>query len=1129
MGYRYLEKEQMISFSSKYKKAFFGLSHISFLSQDEQFCFPIEDKDAIKAALFFYQKRVLQLKSYPVYNQKNIEFEASTSKEVLKQVLGIPSVVFDSLDLDEDIISQLHFKNDLTTLKKDCYINIASTYRVKWFSDDFKLYCLKNGFFFFYDETKPFIEGKENYFPVFIEEQMLSSRMRYLYQTSLSDRLAIDFLGRDYDAKFVSFMKKFDDFSFDRRLSYFVNRKTDLEIASLVDSQEYFMFYSRLLRQYLASLINTLYDQYCLEVLNQKTTKMSYLSSDKIFSSRYYCLSSFFGEMYSLDQVTYSFSSYDRERITRVVSSLLSDGHIQDILELYSKLSLPYEGFSYVKNLKNFTVDNVLSSFSFDDNIQLETCNLSLKRFDLNYSYLPSEQENRFVLFHRYLFSQGIVIRPLDAIFYEKKDLSICISCWKQERTKSLKKIFDEECSFAFDLLPPYLLEKKIYIEPCLEKKLKDLDEVSHYQAVGYFYSLFKECTLKEAIELLFSNYGFKVSFSLDLIDFFSYVLRFPFLIARNEYRKKELQKNDYDVLNFLDHKVSISQFYEPNLIYPLVNKGLLCYSFKKTFLSKPYLCSDMKEVLKMKIDFLLKRYTKIYPDKIDEAAKNRFVIRELGLPFDVASLLNPSKGIISQISFKDQICHRCLHSQPTEHEIIDRYSAEPYNVYLTYIRAEACKHGLFFNDVILNPSSKSFMEQLADGTYHMMIHFDMDHYDSLLIPYLNLSKSMLVSLLISAYPSLFLSSDAIEDLFEFLKLDLKTIKKYLIACPTECQAELVAHENIMDCLYQIFGKLEFAYALHVSKDIAPSEFNAYCLNYDYNARLPYPYVLLGRNFNAYTDDVVSGVYYFCECDREAMEKVILYYLQIAEEIFVPSEYKTPFILAFSGLPYQIIYRVKDYDLSTNDIQGLMSLFSFREDICRRCTNIPHCSFGGIFAKNYPLKDDNKAEYNFSYNCMVKEGVEVIYPQLLSSFSSFPKLGFDLDKTEDTMKIPLLTFLNDGLPEKMIRVFFPDVKKIQELFQIVMKEYDVSLEIIAIATGVVIDTCKEHPDAFLQFNDKNPRSHNLRKTVEGCFPQVRRVREGIYDCVLEAIVRFIFELYKNLFLSYALEEKKIGR
>lgn len=231
MSFESQYKSSDLNFTEEYKKALFGTVFVAYEDIYGNIFLPEEDKKAINVAKEVYQRMLsMDVSLYIQEEEKEIPI---SDKEAFLRISGLPIEVIEN----EDNVS---YKVGLSSLKKETYIQIAKKENLdentKWFRNDFTCYCLKNGFFFPYDETQPFLNSQNKHLRVFILEKYLSEKYQHLYKEATTDRFAIDFLLSDCDLEMIDFMKKFDSFSFDRRLSYFVNELNDNEINSVIQN-----------------------------------------------------------------------------------------------------------------------------------------------------------------------------------------------------------------------------------------------------------------------------------------------------------------------------------------------------------------------------------------------------------------------------------------------------------------------------------------------------------------------------------------------------------------------------------------------------------------------------------------------------------------------------------------------------------------------------------------------------------------------------------------------------------------------------------------------------------------------------------------------------------------------------
>ena len=1131
MGYQFFKRTKVsIHSSNEYKEAVFGFFHVVFLDNDGNYVLPIEDRDSIIEALKFYKDRILKRKSYPVYDGEIFVSKDCTDKEVLFQVLGLPDVVFNSLDLNHDISEQLTFKDGLSALKKESYLTIYDILGRKWFTDDFKLYCLKNGIFFLYDETKPFVENDNPVLPVYFNEDKLSKSILKVYRSICSERIAIDFLCDNYDKCFVDCIREYDSYSFDRLVSYFINDEYDEELSSINKDPVFRNKFSKILRKFTASLINMAYDQYCFEVLNKVTTKMSYLSVAKIdVRKKIYCKSSFYGDMFSYDDKKYIFSLYQKDAIGKRIRKIIDRYGVDDILGVYTRLALPFDGYQFVKNKEIKGADEFISSLPFSDDISMAECYLSSKRYDAYYSYLPGEKEHKQLFLSRYLTSFGIEYYPVQNAFHKNDKLSIRISDVK--RSGILSTLFDAETYSLCELvLPSYMLKKDRIEDDKLEEAIRKLDLVSNNTAGHYFFTHFNNLTLDEAIDKLlcyFDCYSIKNT----VTKFFRYLVKYPFVVAENEYRRICLNDKDISSLQTIDSIHDDNFSYEPNLPYPCVSKGETCYSFQNNVFSKPYLCSCCKEAIEKNIDYLSKifdkKYSKFKKDIPSMFGRNSFILSKLGLPDNIVALIDPYDDIGSQIPYKDHICHVCQKTSPTKYDSYDSNIAEPYNVFSSYIFLEANKKGLHFTNA-LYPNTNEFIRAVKKGDYYTLLEYDAIPQDPLLIPYLGTDKLTIASLLAYFFPGNIEYDDFIQDMYDFLSLGDETIKKLLFDCDSSLYHLIGENLPIFTRLLLIFSGLRNAYSFYLGEKKLGVKNQHTCLNFDYNDRLPHPYVVFGNTFNAYTDDIVNGPYYFCECEKDTMKEMLSQTLENYERRGLPNEIKTPIILAMAGFPYLVIHKMRNFDFSSSTIEEFFSKLSFRDSICRRCTGITHAANEVLFERVYPFNENRQAEYRFANSAMAKDGFMFVGRE--GFIQTLPYIGYayDLDSFADP-RLPYLYYLQKSAPEIIFRTFTPNKDEIRMGITELGKEIEINQEVLAYATGIILDTYLMDSKVFFKMMENILNAESLRKFVYMYFPQISRVRKELVDDVIQVILMYLNYLYRQLMNHYVDKELHIGR
>ncbi len=1120
MGFKNSKNRELdITFRPDYKKALFGLFHVAFEGNDGNIYLPLEEKESIEEALYFYENRILKRKEYPVFEENHFVFYPSGDEKVLFQVLGLPEEVFRKLDIEKEILPQLSFRENLFQLKKECCAIDAKSTKRKWFSDDFKLYCLKNGFFFLYDETKPFMK-EETTLPVFIDERKLKPDYKRLYEQSMHDRLAIDFLGAEDDESFNEKMKEFDSFSLDERLSFFVNGEKNLSIPM---DEIFKKKYALLLKKYLSSLINALYDDYALEVLNKSLDKFSYLSLSLARTDRVlYSVSSFNADMYSTDKKNFFFSLEDKTKIEGLIKKEFYRYKEGDLLSFYSAMKLPFEGYHFLKGKKNLSEEEILSSLPFMEVSSTEIY-LSEKRLDSFYSYASGTPGHERAFLLRLLRDEGIEYSEWNL---EDSSLRITIKIRDEKRCVLLEKLFNEKgkCSLS-DIFSSYqgLCRKD---RNDLSKKIKRIDEVSYLEACSSFYHLFENRTLNEAVESLLRKYDLLSLLGEDLNKFFSYVLLYPLLIVKQEYRIQAIQKKETQALLVMDGFSSHVESYESNLPLPYVTFSQAAYSFRKSPFSKASLCSCQKEALRRRYEYFRSLVRMRYANDQD---LNRYVFMLLGLPENILSQIDSdADDPFSQIPFEDHICHLCNHTIPTNHEKLTDNEEDRQNAFLTYIRARSSLHGVHFSDFLSGKELKDdFLEKAENRSYHSVIDVSEKYVDPVLQPYLSLSAKSAVSLLAAFYPEEIGYDDFYYDLNAFYGLGDSMVQKLLFDCTFKEYLPLVRNIRIVSLLYELYRKIEIAYAMHVSSDIVLSQECEFCMNMDYNPKLKYPYVLFGSSINAYMSNPNDTHFYLCECEKENLILFAKKYDELYKKRGLNPEIKTPLILGLLGLPYRLIKKYQDYDLENNSVESLIESMEFVPSICRRCLNQNHSAYDGPFKKAFPFKTDLHAEYDFAQNGMFHDGFKIISELPLREIRYDRDHKYDLDGFADNL-LPIFECCTDTVPEKLFTYFTFDSTRLKNIL-LDFKEINSSeIEANAYMSSLLLDTITLNEHAFLDFLFEDLNT-TFKKKIRNCFPEIKRIREEFIVKVEQQILGFITYLVEQFVKRYAVKESYIGR
>lgn len=1116
-----------ISFSRDYSKAIFGLLHIAFIKNDGKIVFPIENKQAIINSINFYKEKIKLFDTYPLYNgEAKIQIN-SNDERIFKQILGLPEEVYLKLDFNKDIIDQLLFEEDLSLLKKECYSLLYSQYKKKWFTDDFKLYLINNGFYFPYDETKPFIT-KKLYYPIHIDSSLLNTEIKNIINCKHSLRFAFDYVSKDLTLDLFNKMEALDKFSLERKISYFINNQNDDEIESYISDQEFKDKYAYLLRLFVASLVNLLYDDYSFNVLNRVTSRLSFLSIQKIKVEKdMYILSGNFLEAFSYNKKDWFLSINDKERLYRqFLKEQIKTASTNPII-IFAHIGLPYILFSYVKKNKIITADDFVNSFEYKD-VPFSIIFQAPKRGEL-YSYITGDNMHLLITLRRELFRLGMdyySINPFDKKnYYENSTITIDVS---KKNSELYNLVNNPNRPVHTDLFLEYSLENNKG-ESILEK-LKLIDEKSNNSALYFFYHSFNNVSVNDALIMLLNKYDLKEIYSLDLLDFFFYLYSHPFDIAYLLVRKYLLSVNDSSSLQAIELSSGSDEIYEPNMPYPFVSFGKAFYSFKKSFYSTPYLPIEEKQNIIDREKELKDLANKIY-DKSDfkKALVADFLKDNFGLPKNISSTIDFKKSISNQIKYKEGISHLSVLAQPNIHKNVDYDIESAYNIYSTYIVSNAIKYGLIIDELSLGEESFIFslIKRIEDDEYHGVINFDSSKLLPIIKNYIDDDYHTFYAIILTFFPNNFTYISRCYDLVDFVKYNSSEIRQSLFYKIEDINF-IQRNFFLFVMLASIYKAAELSYAIYVFKDkIKELELSPYSLNIDYQPRLKFPYIHLGHVFNAYSLSGDIDEYYFCSCEKDVIYGLLEKVYSLLEES-CPSEILTPLSLALIGMPYVVIKKYASLDLKTTTVKNFVyNILSFKDGICRRCTNIPHAIFKSPFVKAFPNKDDMVSEFSSANNALAHDGMLLLPFVPLKEIKYSNSYVYNLNAYYDD-KIPNIIYFGVQPPVNSYTFFCMAVTKLNDYIHEFI-QHNKRIEVAALACGIISDTYQKNKEVFFSFIFKGNGGHTLEEKIKSYFPQISRARENMVNNVMQVILGFITFLIEKFILKYVEKEKEVGK
>lgn len=352
-------------------------------------------------------------------------------------------------------------------------------------------------------------------------------------------------------------------------------------------------------------------------------------------------------------------------------------------------------------------------------------------------------------------------------------------------------------------------------------------------------------------------------------------------------------------------------------------------------------------------------------------------------------------------------------------------------------------------------------------------------------------------------------------------------VQKILFDCTFKEYLPLVQNIRIVSLLYELYRKIEIAYALYVSSDIVISQECEFCMNMDYNPKLKYPYVLFGSSINAYMSDPNDTHFYLCECEKENLILFAKKYDELYKKRGLNPEIKTPLILGLLGLPYRLIKKYQDYDLKNNSVESLIENMEFVPSICRRCLNQNHSAYDSPFKKAFPFKTNLHAEYDFAQNGMFHDGFKIISELPLREIRYDQDHKYDLDVFADNL-LPIFECCTDAVPEKLFTYFTFDSDRLKNILSDFKEINSSEIEANAYMSSLLLDTIMQNEHAFLDFLFEDLNT-TFEKKIRNCFPEIKRIREEFIGKVEQQILGFITYLVEQFVKRYAVKENYIGR
>lgn len=1115
-----------------YSGAYFGFYRVAFLADDGLFYLDEGEKESLAMALAFYRDRISRMPSYPYLTKNKAEYVPGSETRVFKQVLGLPSEVFDFLDLKEDILSQLHFRKGLSSLKRDSYTELFSRVGKRWIVDEFKSYLIEQGIFFLYDETKSFLSGKDVFFPVFLKAKEGQISFMGLAEDFCAERVVIDLMHGECDPSFLKYILRFNAFGLQEQLDYFVNGIENPKIAALADDVGKNRIYADKIRRYVVGMVNAAYDEFFRTRLNINTTKLSFFTKRKVEETSLYAISSFNGEMYSDDGKDFSFAEQDRNRIALLAKDVRRGEHRLPLVLFYSRLGLPYEGYRKIKDDPTLTTANMVAKLSFRKDIPNRVLFLSIKRYDDSYCYSPGNFQHTSTCLTRRLRDQGIFyFSHMD----EDGEERITIKTFPAHRSPELKKLIDDPTFSLYDgLYLSYCQSREISGNQKLAAFLRKLDRVSKKTAASYFFSVFSDSTLTEAIHEVTSYFHIAIpSSSKDRIeDFFVYLLGQFLVIAQDDFRAECLKQRETQILTQIDGMPKETETYEFDLPLPYVTYGIAAYSFRDKYFGTPVLCSCQKDAIEARIRHFERRYNLLHPTGAKPSHKaiverNVYVLEKLGLPENVYHRIDCREDIAPQIPYADKVCHLCNGTLPLYHDVIFDNPLGKRNALFTYVRAIGSKKGVHLQSIHNeNFLAQHLFEQVSKGTYQGIIDIDEDKVEEYFRKYIPTDAEAFVAIIASFFTEVFNPSEGINLFYPLLSNDIASIKDMLFSYRPGNEKMILDNPWLFSHCAFFYNRLAVSYAYkEAQKEIPGLETDTY-VDAIYVPGLKKPYVYPGRVFNAYAEKE-GGELTFCSCDKKAMRNLIDFFIR-QFDTRKPS-FLCPIILSLAGLPFAEVYRLRHFPLNPSNVDLLMENMHFEDNIDYRCANVSAPAMSPYFPLMYvlPHKEDNLAEFSAIRNPMVKDGFLLPYYVRPDDLHYDPNHEYNKDSIMDR-KLPFFFYITIAMPPILASYYSPSMG----LFDSYLKEFATisgNDKATSKAVQILREAYEKDNSILCRFQDAIGVTKILREMLLSFFPKLSDVDSSLQEGVMNRILGFMTFLTEKMVRAYIRREETIGR
>ena len=934
----FFSKLQELDALTGYQEAEVGRNFVCFRENKTGIlCMDSFDRGGLEEILDMGRKFLPKIPLLPLETPHGIRYFPSDEKKTLLYFYGLPAPLRE-LRKKEDIIHYVTFRDDLLERKKEVDYLEYSPQGKDWYLRDFRSYLLSCGIYYPYEDEESFLDYYAE-LPVFIDEDRLEGDLKKAYESFSADRLMIDILSREADERRYRYAKRFDGFSLNELLLYFLDGSEDEKLDSVAGTNEALRKdYSNMLRCFVLGLIQICKDKYMRMRIKQDPSVENFFLPKQVPQRDLLSYPGFVSDMYSVDGKKYFFPESAKKRISYLSEVTMLENPHFPLPVLYARLGLPYQGYLQLLTKKDVTSENLIRKLDFRKEIVYPIGDYSsYKRVDILGCVDDQSKEHLESYLERLLLDEGIDYSLFPAT---DKEEGYCIIVHPStKRNEELKKIFDKARCPLMDYYFPYCLKKGIPEFPSLKAFLEELDKVSDEMACRFFFESFTGETIEENVYFLLEQFPVE-SPSDECMDFFHYLFSRLIESAREEFRDKLALSNQWQALAILDRKENPDQSYEKNLPAPYVSFGFYGYAFQLDLFSKPYLCSCQRE----SIEKAARHYGEIYQrmhqafspkNKIDLVDFNHYLVDRLGLPKILLPLLKYDRPLLPQLPFLDSICHLCHDAIPLRHETADGYSFQKVNELFTYVRACGARHGVYLPQSPFSlPTLDEIQNRYFTAAFEGLFPGDRGLSDPKIDDYLQMPYQAIAAVL-ALYDGDFLILESGMDQLLSLRNDQDHFT-YGMVLGTDRQTPemLVAAPQVFLRLSRFYLNLAIAYAVDCAKkEIDGLESGTY-LNAIPIKGLLHPLICPGMIFDAYQDEE-GGEYFFSSRDRDAMEKTMNFFARSYEAKMKDPVMLTALILALSGFPLPFILDClkKGVSVDQTNVPTFLEQLRFEDDI----------------------------------------------------------------------------------------------------------------------------------------------------------------------------------------------------